>query len=621
MGLGKTIQAISLILTNPRPALEVLEKDKKKKKIPLDTSTSTLVVAPLALIRQWESEIKTKAPSLKVLVHHGQSRTTSSTKLASHDIVITTYQTLMSEHVGGNSINGCFAVKWYRVILDEAHSIKNPKAKSTQACYDLSSIYRWCLTGTPLQNNLDELQSLIRFLRIKPYCDLQCWKRDITGPIKDGRGGIGLRRLHYFLRASMKRRTKDVLKKDGALGHNSESQSGQNFKIVGREVKAIVAEFDYNERKFYERLESRAQESLAEMMKRGNNDYIGALVLLLRLRQACNHPYLMKSKMEKDRDALATGSTNGSRAQQSQKAEDDEVDGLTNLLGGLSVQTKKCDVCKAKMSIEEVNKGAERCAACDADLEENLSQERRDRKKGKSKKPKKNIKENARLRKERRRRVIVDSDDEDKAEWIDPNHKPTEIAGELNTDDEDAEGGGDWIGDEDSQTSDEEQDKHSSSDEEEPEQEVNYNFYKPVRFNADAITNDLPPSTKIKQLLNILKEETPEHKVIVFSQFTSMLDIIEPFLEKKGYRFVRYDGSMRNDQREESLNLLRNNKKTRVLLCSLKCGSLGLNLTAASRVVIMEPFWNPVSEIMSFSNLVIDHLSLSKNKPSIVSID
>ncbi|OCK73707.1 hypothetical protein K432DRAFT_264074, partial [Lepidopterella palustris CBS 459.81] len=85
-------------------------------------------------------------------------------------------------------------------------------------------------------------------------------------------------------------------------------------------------------------------------------------------------------------------------------------------------------------------------------------------------------------------------------------------------------------------------------------------------------------------------------KVIVFSQFTSMLDLVEPFLRRNGYVFTRYDGSMRNDLREASLNKLRTDKRTRVLLCSLKCGSLGLNLTAASRVVILEPFWNPFVE-------------------------
>jgi SNF2 family DNA or RNA helicase len=96
--------------------------------------------------------------------------------------------------------------------------------------------------------------------------------------------------------------------------------------------------------------------------------------------------------------------------------------------------------------------------------------------------------------------------------------------------------------------------------------------------------------------LSILAEETPNHKVIVFSQFTSMLDIVEPFLNRAGHKFTRYDGSMRNDHREASLEKLRTDEKCRVLLCSLKCGSLGLNLTAASRVVLLEPFWNPFVE-------------------------
>ena len=73
-----------------------------------------------------------------------------------------------------------------------------------------------------------------------------------------------------------------------------------------------------------------------------------------------------------------------------------------------------------------------------------------------------------------------------------------------------------------------------------------------------------------------------------------MLNLVEPFFRKEGFRFVRYDGSMKNDEREESLRKLRSEKATRILLCSLKCGSLGLNLTAATRVVILEPFWNPV---------------------------
>jgi SNF2 family DNA or RNA helicase len=99
-----------------------------------------------------------------------------------------------------------------------------------------------------------------------------------------------------------------------------------------------------------------------------------------------------------------------------------------------------------------------------------------------------------------------------------------------------------------------------------------------------------------------------------------MLNLIEPFLHREGIAFTRYDGSMKNEDREASLRRLRGEgeyqpKKGKeeeswcgVLLCSLKCGALGLNLTAACRVVILEPFWNPVcplSQYRHFSNVML----------------
>ena len=72
--------------------------------------------------------------------------------------------------------------------------------------------------------------------------------------------------------------------------------------------------------------------------------------------------------------------------------------------------------------------------------------------------------------------------------------------------------------------------------------------------------------------------------------------LITPHLHAASLAFTRYDGSMRPDAREAALSSLRHDPHTRILLCSLKCGSLGLNLTAASRVVILEPFWNPFVE-------------------------
>ena len=252
----------------------------------------------------------------------------------------------------------------------------------------------------------------------------------------------------------------------------------------------------------------------------------------------------------------------------------------------------------------------------------------------------------------RNRRVVVDSDDEEEeGEWLVPeDQQQAEDLGKAGgTDDENAEGGGDTLATVDSDASETEDESKSNldsfvvhdtdsedgapvarkklakkpqkvisldSDDEEADSESDDgsdsgsdasatdsedNDSDPDSSASDSSTSEssynassLVPSTKIRQLLAILEKETGEHKVIVFSQFTSMLDLIEPFLKRAGYNFTRYDGSMRNDLREASLQKLREDKRTRVLLCSLKCGSLGLNLTAASRVVIMEPFWNPV---------------------------
>jgi len=123
-------------------------------------------------------------------------------------------------------------------------------------------------------------------------------------------------------------------------------------------------------------------------------------------------------------------------------------------------------------------------------------------------------------------------------------------------------------------------------------------FSEPPRPSTDGTGGtSIMTSAKIRELLSILRKETPEHKFIVFSQFTSMLDLIEPFLRAQpGLKAVRYDGKMANDARETALRALRTDPHTRILLCSLKCGSLGLNLTAATRVVIIEPFWNPFVE-------------------------
>lgn len=544
MGLGKTIQSIALILANPRPSEEGVVKLKLKIDPKIDRAT--LVVAPLALIKQWEAELKDRIDdehALNVKVHHGPSRTTSYKDLRKYDVVITTYQTLTSEHVEhGDVKTALFGVNWYRIILDEAHSIKNRNAKSTKAACALNAEYRWCLTGTPLQNNVDEIQSLINFLRIRPYNTLDVWREQITKPMKAGRGGLALQRLRAFLSAFMKRRTKDILKQDGALKTGDEQKSSTGFKIVKRTVECVSAEFNAQERAFYERLEARTDKSLERMMAGNQMSYASALVLLMRLRQACNHPRLLGADLSKEQDA-----TRGSQTPSRKGSKIDDMDDIANMLGGLSVETKRCDICQIDLGKEEIEEGVLRCAECEEDYRAIEAAE-----KPKRKKEKKIVKKERKVN----RRVVVDSDDEEESEITHESESAEEHEEEEVTDSE----------------------EQTSSEDDRPSYPT-------------AIS-----STKIRHLLKILKNDCGTHKYIVFSFFTSMLDLIEPFLDRHDLRYVRYDGAMRNDAREASLESLRKNPDVRILLCSLRAGSLGLNLTAASRVVILEPFWNPFVE-------------------------
>lgn len=687
MGLGKTLQSIALILTNQRPE----KGDKGWKKSYEGVTGTTLVVAPLALIRQWEAEIKekvTRSHRLKVCVHHGPQRTKSARDLTPYDVVVTTYQTLVSEH-GSSSEGaegpktGCFGVHWWRVILDEAHTVKNRNAKATKACCALPSVFRWCLTGTPMQNNLDELQSLVHFLRIQPYDDLREWRAHIDKPMKGGRGHLALRRLHSLLRCFMKRRTKDILKEDGALNPggrpDKEGQPSNGFKVTERKVVAVAAEFSAEERRFYDRLQQRADRTLEKMLK-GKVNYANALVLLLRLRQVCNHPKLVEGKVEREADALGTVSGRGGK-----DITDGAVDDLADMLAGASIEVRSCSICGYELGGDEVRMGRETCRDCFEDLEyfNNHGGEVKPKSKGKKKKARKEKSSRAKAEqghtttehsqsdaepeessqstkpKRRGRNIVVDSDDEEEeGSWLVPEDQRGDLklgraGGE---EDENCEGGGSWLGSEDSRAETEtdgsvldsfvvaderkeglqlEGSQVEGSDDGFPSvaELCSQKTKADVSAASDSTANDasavtaddtsgltdsdsetetdasdddeLPvnpgkgphvvPSAKIRQLTKILTKEARQHKFIVFSQFTSMLDLVEPFLRREGLGFARYDGGMRNDEREASLGRLRGDERTRVLLCSLKCGSLGLNLTAATRVVILEPFWNPVS--------------------------
>ncbi|KAI4795353.1 hypothetical protein E4T45_12201, partial [Aureobasidium sp. EXF-8846] len=173
MGMGKTIQAVSLIMS-----------DYPQKQ-------PTLVLVPPVALMQWSQEIGEYTDGkLKVLVYHGTNAKSKNMKvgeLKKYDVIMISYNSLESLHrkeVKGWSRNGdivkeaspIHALTYHRLILDEAHSIKTRTTQVAKACFALKGKYKWCLSGTPVQNRIGEFFSLLRFLEVRPFADYFCKK-------------------------------------------------------------------------------------------------------------------------------------------------------------------------------------------------------------------------------------------------------------------------------------------------------------------------------------------------------------------------------------------------------------------------------------------------------------
>lgn len=190
MGLGKTIEMLSIIHAN-RPKVkkessfgvlhEASAGQQSAKNSQDKPSPTTLIVCPMSLLAQWRDEClrASRENTLKVEVYYGASRESNlASRLQSWngsapDVLITTYGTVMSEWINEESSKAVesplYSVQFWRVILDEAHHIKNRLSKTSRACSALSAIRRWVVTGTPIQNKLEDLFALVHFLKHEPW--------------------------------------------------------------------------------------------------------------------------------------------------------------------------------------------------------------------------------------------------------------------------------------------------------------------------------------------------------------------------------------------------------------------------------------------------------------------
>ncbi|KAF1960897.1 hypothetical protein CC80DRAFT_532445 [Byssothecium circinans] len=567
MGLGKTIEMLSLIHTHRneppqddmdtgRPFPRLLNNSAAVEPAPY----TTLVVAPMSLLAQWQSEAEkaSKEGTLKAIMYYGTDKAVNLQKLCSAsnganapNVVITSYGVVLSEYgqvvkEGGNagSHGGIFSLDYFRIILDEAHCIKNRQSKTAKACYELSARHRWVLTGTPIVNRLEDLFSLVRFLKVEPWSNFSFWKTFITVPFEAGDFIRALDVVQTVLEPLVLRRTKDMKTPDGkAL-----------VPLPLRTIDVEKIELSREERDVYDHIFLRAKRVFNAESERGNllKSYTTIFAQILRLRQSCCHPVLTRNAnlvADEEDAALASDLANGladdmdlqSLIERFTAEGDQDVNTFgANVLKQIQEEAEaECPICSEEPMIDQAVTGCWH-SACKECLTNYIHHQR-----DKGEVPRCfNCREPINAR--------------DLFEVVRHDH-----------------------------ITDEENLRSDTLDSPPPTSTQTPR----VSLRRIGITGSAKTQALLTHLKRIRREDSST-KSVVFSQFTSFLDLIQPALDRDHIPYLRFDGSMNQKLRASTLVEFTNSKKPYVLLLSLRAGGVGLNLTCASQVFMMDPWWS-----------------------------
>jgi superfamily II DNA or RNA helicase len=241
MGLGKTLQTLCA------------------------ASGRTLVVAPRSVITNWKNEAARFRPSLRTQVYHGPKRVLDP----SADIIVTTYAVLRIDQ------ELLAAERWDTIVLDEAQTIKNPDSQVTRAAYRLSAKFRVTLSGTPVENRLEELWSQLHFTNPGLLGGRQYFQDQYATPISDGRPDAA-KALRTKIRPFLLRRLKSEVARE----------------LPPRTDLTLECELNEDERAVYDAIRAATQKEVVERLRAGGS-VLQALESLLRLRQAACHSALV----------------------------------------------------------------------------------------------------------------------------------------------------------------------------------------------------------------------------------------------------------------------------------------------------------------------------------------
>ena len=262
MGLGKTIQVLAHLLGR-----------RERRRRAGEPHRPSLVVVPRTLLFNWEAEAARFTPTLAVHVHHGGARGERRPELERADLVVTTYATLVRD------IEMFAGLELDHAVLDEAQAIKNPRSQTAKACRALVARHRLALSGTPVENRLTDLGSIMEFLN-PGMVDAAAVLAPLTST---DLGDAGLEVLARALRPFLLRRTKaEVLR-----------------ELPAKVEQDVTCELDGKQLRMYEELRAHYRASLRRKVAEKGlaRSKIHVLEALLRLRQAACHPGLI----DKDR--------------------------------------------------------------------------------------------------------------------------------------------------------------------------------------------------------------------------------------------------------------------------------------------------------------------------------
>jgi len=241
MGLGKTLQTLCVL------------------------QGRTLVVAPTSVLHHWADELHRFRPGLRVAMYHGPQRTLTATT----DVTLTTYAILRLD------ADMLAWETWDTVVLDEAQVIKNPDSQVARAAYSLRANFRLALTGTPIENRLDELWSQFHFLNRGLLGGRQAFQERYARPIANGQPGAAASLREKLQPFVLRRRKREVAP-----------------ELPPRTDVVLHCLLSDSERVVYDTVRAATLANVVALLNAGGS-VLAALEALLRLRQACCHPGLL----------------------------------------------------------------------------------------------------------------------------------------------------------------------------------------------------------------------------------------------------------------------------------------------------------------------------------------